>query len=141
MANLTPKQQRFVDEYLIDLNATQSAIRAGYSEKTAYSVGHENLKKPEIQKAIEEAKNQVSKRTELTVDMVVNGLLKEAQDYAEGSTQSARVSAWAHLGKHLGMFTEKVQHSGPDGGPVQVATKATLTIKVVKPDGDRTKRD
>ena len=50
MANLTPKQQRFVEEYLIDLNATQSAIRAGYSEKTAYSVGHENLKKPEIQK-------------------------------------------------------------------------------------------
>lgn len=141
MANLTPKQQRFVEEYLIDLNATQAAIRAGYSEKTAYSVGHENLKKPEIQKAIEEAKNQVSKRTELTVDMVVNGLLKEAQDYAEGSTQSARVSAWAHLGKHLGMFTEKVQHSGPDGGPVQVATKATLTIKVVKPDGDRAKRD
>jgi len=141
MANLTPKQQRFVEEYLIDLNATQAAIRAGYSEKTAYSVGHENLKKPEIQKAIEEAKNQVSKRTELTVDMVVSGLLKEARDYAEGSTQSARVSAWAHLGKHLGMFTEKVQHSGPDGGPVQVATKATLTIKVVKPDGDRTKRD
>lgn len=112
MANLTPKQQRFVEEYLIDLNATQSAIRAGYSEKTAYSVGHENLKKPEIQKAIEEAKKQISKRTELTVDMVVNGLLKEAQDYAEGSTQSARVSAWAHLGKHLGMFKDKIEHSG-----------------------------
>lgn len=141
MANLTPKQQRFVEEYLIDLNATQSAIRAGYSEKTAYSVGHENLKKPEIQKAIQEAQEILSNKTQLTVDMVVNGLLKEAQDYAEGSTQSARVSAWAHLGKHLGMFTEKVQHSGPDGGPVQVATKATLTIKVVKPDGDRTKRD
>lgn len=141
MANLTPKQQRFVEEYLIDLNATQSAIRAGYSEKTAYSVGHENLKKPEIQKAIQEAQEILSNKTQLTVDMVVNGLLKEAQDYTEGSTQSARVSAWAHLGKHLGMFTEKVQHSGPDGGPVQVATKATLTIKVVKPDGDRTKRD
>lgn len=141
MANLTPKQQRFVEEYLIDLNATQAAIRAGYSEKTAAAIGAENLIKPNIAKAIEEAKNQVSKRTELTVGLVVNGLLKEAQDYAEGSTQSARVSAWAHLGKHLGMFTEKVQHSGPDGGPVQVATKATLTIKVVKPDGDRTKRD
>lgn len=141
MANLTPKQQRFVEEYLIDLNATQSAIRAGYSEKTAEQLGYQLLQKTSVLKAIEEAKNQVSKRTELTVDMVVQGLLKEAQDYAEGSTQSARVSAWAHLGKHLGMFTEKVQHSGPDGGPVQVATKATLTIKVVKPDGDRAKRD
>ena len=136
-----PKQQRFVEEYLIDLNATQAAIRAGYSEKTAKSIGQENLTKPDIAKAIQEAQESLSNKTQLTVDMVVNGLLKEAQDYAEGSTQSARVSAWAHLGKHLGMFTEKVQHSGPDGGPVQVATKATLTIKVVKPDGDRTKRD
>lgn len=141
MANLTPKQQRFVEEYLIDLNATQAAIRAGYSEKTARDIGCENLAKPNIAKAIQEAQESLSNKTQLTVDMVVNGLLKEAQDYAEGSTQSARVSAWAHLGKHLGMFTEKVQHSGPDGGPVQVATKATLTIKVVKPDGDRTKRD
>ena len=46
---LTPKQQRFIDEYLVDLNATQAAIRAGYSAKTAYSIGIENLKKPEIQ--------------------------------------------------------------------------------------------
>ena len=141
MANLTPKQQRFVEEYLIDLNATQAAIRAGYSEKTAYSVGHENLKKPEIQKAIQEAQENLSNKTQLTVDMVVQGLLKEAQDYAEGSTQSARVSAWAHLGKHLGMFKDKVEHTGEGGGPVQVATKATLTIKVVKPDGDRAKCD
>ena len=50
---LTAKQQRFCDEYLIDLNATQAAIRAGYSKKTAYSIGQENLKKPEINAHIE----------------------------------------------------------------------------------------
>lgn len=50
---LTPKQKRFCDEYLIDLNATQAAIRAGYSKKTAYSIGQENLKKPEINAYIE----------------------------------------------------------------------------------------
>ena len=112
MANLTPKQQRFVEEYLIDLNATQAAIRAGYSEKTAKSIGQENLTKPDIAKAIQEAQESLSNKTQLTVDIVVQGLLKEAQDYAEGSTQSARVSAWAHLGKHLGMFKEKIEHSG-----------------------------
>ena len=53
MANLTAKQQRFCDEYLIDLNATQAAIRAGYSAKTAYSIGNENLKKPEIREYID----------------------------------------------------------------------------------------
>lgn len=126
MANLTPKQQRFVEEYLIDLNATQSAIRAGYSEKTAEQQGYQLLQKTSVLKAIEEAKNQVSKRTELTVDMVVNGLLKEAQDYAEGSTQSARVSAWAHLGKHLGMFKDKVEMTGANGGPIDLSLKVVF---------------
>ena len=56
MANLTPKQQRFVEEYLIDLNATQAAIRAGYSEKTAKSVGHENLTKPDLKKYIDKGR-------------------------------------------------------------------------------------
>ena len=55
MAKLTPKQQRFVDEYLIDLNATQAAIRAGYSPKTAQQMGAENLSKPVIAEAIEAA--------------------------------------------------------------------------------------
>ena len=112
MANLTPKQQRFVEEYLIDLNATQAAIRSGYSEKTAQEIGSENLSKPMVAKAIAEAQEKLSNKAQVTVEMVVQGLLKEAQDYAEGSTQSARVSAWAHLGKHLGMFKDKVEHSG-----------------------------
>lgn len=126
MANLTPKQQRFVDEYLIDLNATQAAIRAGYSEKTAKEIGSENLTKPNIAKAIQEAQENLSNKTQLTVDMVVQGLLKEAQDYAEGSTQSARVSAWAHLGKHLGMFKDKIEHSGDPNNPVNMSLKVVF---------------
>lgn len=53
MANMTAKQQRFCDEYLIDLNATQAAIRAGYSEKTARQIGQENLTKPAIKEYID----------------------------------------------------------------------------------------
>ena len=115
MAKLTPKQQRFVDEYLIDLNATQAAIRAGYSEKTAYSIGDENLKKPEIKKAIEQAQKERQKRTLVTQDDVIRGLLTEAEWQGEGSSHSARVSAWAHLGKHLNMFTDKIDHTSSDG--------------------------
>ncbi len=55
---MTPKQQRFVAEYLIDLNATQAAIRAGYSAKTAQAIGSENLRKPLVAEAIEEGKRQ-----------------------------------------------------------------------------------
>jgi phage terminase small subunit len=78
MAKLTPKQQRFVEEYLIDLNATQAAIRAGYSKKTARKIGQENLTKPDIQKAIKEAMDERSKRTEVTADRVVQELAKIA---------------------------------------------------------------
>ena len=74
MARLTKKQERFVAEYLIDLNATQAAIRAGYSPRTAYSIGQENLKKPEIQKAIQSAQKKRSERTEITQDSVLHEL-------------------------------------------------------------------
>ena len=68
---LTAKQQRFVEEYLIDLNATQAATRAGYSEKTARSIGQENLTKPEVIEAITAAQAARSERTEIKVDRVV----------------------------------------------------------------------
>lgn len=73
---LTGKQQRFVEEYLIDLNVTQAAIRAGYSEKTAYSIGHELLKKPEIENAIQKAMDKRSERTGITQDQVLAELAK-----------------------------------------------------------------
>src|SRR5690606_33221318 len=93
-------------------NATQAAIRAGYSEKTAKVIAAQNLSKLNVQEAIEDARKEVSEKALITTEMVVKGLLKEAQDNSEGSTQSARVSAWAHLGKHLGMFKDKIEHSG-----------------------------
>ena len=68
---LTPKQKKFCDEYLIDLNATQSAIRAGYSEKTAYSQGQRLLKNVEIQEYIRELNHERQERTKITGDMVV----------------------------------------------------------------------
>ena len=68
---LTPKQKAFVSEYLIDKNATQAAFRAGYSKKTAYSMGQENLKKPEIKRAIQKAMQKQQERTEITQDRVL----------------------------------------------------------------------
>ena len=73
---LTAKQERFVAEYLIDLNATQAAIRAGYSEKTAHAIGPENLGKPLIQAAISQAQAKRSERTEITQDRVLSELAK-----------------------------------------------------------------
>ena len=124
-AKLTAKQQLFVAEYLKDLNATQAAIRAGYSEKTAFSIGAENLSKPLIQEALQKAMKKRSERTEVSVDLVVNELLKIATDEAGDETNSHlkysnKMKALELLGKHLGMFSEKIQVEMPEGGVVML---------------------
>jgi phage terminase small subunit len=75
---LTPKQARFVEHYLVDLNATQAAVRAGYSPKTAEKIGSENLKKPEVRRAIDEAQQRRSERVQVTSDDVLRELLRIA---------------------------------------------------------------
>lgn len=71
MSGLTKKQERFVEEYLVDLNATQAAIRAGYSPKTAEQMGYQLLQKTSVQKKLEQAMDQRSKRVEITQDRVL----------------------------------------------------------------------
>ncbi len=149
---MTKKQKRFVEEYLIDLNATQAAIRAGYSPETAYSIGSENLKKPEIRACIEKAMAERSKRTGINQDRIIMelakiGLLnpKDLVDFDEATVKeeateedlaaiaSVRVKrfptkdgegiereikmhdktkALELLGRHFGMFKDKVEVSG-----------------------------
>lgn len=82
--SLTDKQKRFCEEYLVDLNATQAAIRAGYSEKTARSIANENLTKPDIQNYIQELQKEISDRNKITVDECVSLLSNLARfDIAE----------------------------------------------------------
>ena len=77
---LTPKQKRFCEEYIIDLNGSQSAIRAGYSQATSRSIANELLTKLDIQEYIQELMQERSKRTEITADKVLNELAHIAFD-------------------------------------------------------------
>lgn len=105
---MTPKQAQFVREYLVDFNATQAAVRAGYSSKTANRIASENLSKPVIAAAIQRAIEARAKKADLSAQDVVNGLLAETK----GKNAGVRVRAWELLGKHLGMFVDRVQHEG-----------------------------
>lgn len=76
---MNAKQEAFVREYLIDLNATQAAIRAGYSKRTAYSQGQRLLKHDEVQAAVTAGQAQRATRTQITADFVIGGLREVAQ--------------------------------------------------------------
>jgi phage terminase small subunit len=129
MAKMTAKQQRFCDEYLIDLNATQAAIRAGYSPKTAGVIGTENLKKTIIKEYIE--KRMAEKEKELIADqdevlkyltsvmrgqsqaevVVVEGTgdgCSEARAVTKAPDEKERLKAAELLGKRYGLYTDNV---------------------------------
>lgn len=149
MRKLTPKQERFVEEYLIDLNATQAAIRAGYSPKTAAEIGYENLNKPQIRAHVDAELAARSRRTGLNQDRVLRELARLAfvnpvdvintnnatvnpsateddtaailsirvktmstdnGDMVEREVRMAdKLKALELLGKHLGMFSDKLK--------------------------------
>ncbi len=115
---LTAKQAAFVAEYLIDLNATQAAIRAGYSEKAAKAIGAENLTKPDVQEAIKDAMQARAERTEITQDKVlkdVEAIKRDAMRSKIGKdgteemiNHSAALKACELQGRHLKMWNDKL---------------------------------
>ena len=105
---MTPKQDLFVQEYLVDLNARQAAYRAGYSLNSATEIGYENLRKPHIQAALQKAMQQRAERVRIDQDFVIRVLQQEAQGGGPDTSSAARIRAAKLLGRHLGMFTGRV---------------------------------
>lgn len=100
----TGKQERFIQEYLKDSNATQAAIRAGYSSKTAAQIGEENLRKPDIRLSIDVAQKKIAEKTETDSEWVRRRLKEEADDFSEFASHSARIKAIELIGKINGVF-------------------------------------
>ncbi len=119
MAGLTDKQQRFVDEYLIDLNATQAAIRAGYSEKTAKEIGSENLTKPNIAKAIQEAQNKRTEQTQIDAAYVLKRLVEIDQmdvlDIMDDQMKIRPVNEWPKVWRQYVVNLENLELSDGEG--------------------------
>ncbi len=141
---MTPKQQRFVDEYMIDCNGTQAAIRAGYSPKTADQQASRLLTKVKVAAAIAEAKQKQTERTEIDADYVlygIQGIIERCEQAApvldrkgepvlvgtpDGGLApaytfqaDAALKGYGLLGKHLKLFVDRTEHTGADGGPIK----------------------
>ena len=119
MANLTPKQQRFVEEYLIDLNATQAAIRAGYSEKTAKVIAAQNLSKLNVQEAIEEAQNKRQEQTQIDAAYVLKRLVEIDQmdvlDIMDNQMKIRPVNEWPKVWRQYVVNLENLELSDGEG--------------------------
>ena len=154
---LDAREQRFVEEYLLDLDPKRAALEAGYAGTTAASKAYQwvsNIKvKPHVFRAIAEAQAERSERTKIDADWVLETIFdtvercKQARPvvdkkgdpvFVETPTgEVAPTYAFQPLavlkgldlaGKHLGMFTTKVEHSGPDGGPIETKDVSPMEL-------------
>lgn len=153
MRGLTPKQQRFVEEYLVDLNATQAAIRAGYSAKLANTNAPKLLRNTAISEAIAEQRAKVSERTMRTIEDVMAdiGRVRDNAMQMVIDTQTGAQSMLSHKdairaleleGKHLGAFVErqKVEHSGNVGVGLDATKLPSDVLAAIISAADATKR-
>lgn len=108
LPKLSPKRQKFVREYLIDLNATQAAIRAGYSARTARMAGSRLLTNDDVKAVIDEALRKRAAKTELTAEWIVEELRKVAGQ--EDVKVATKVKALELLSRHLGMSLAVEKH-------------------------------
>jgi phage terminase small subunit len=129
---LTPKQKAFAREYVKEGNATEAAKKAGYSKTAARQIGSENLSKPYIQEEIQEKQVILAEKAQVSAEFVINNFLeilnfnKQIEEFTQGDGENVRVKkkmidaqaalkASELLGKHLGLFVEKLQVTGKDG--------------------------
>ena len=132
MSKLTDKQSRFISEYLIDSNATQAAIRAGYSKKTARSQGQRMLTNVDIQEAIQSHQDKAAKRNDTTVDLI-DSMHRRAYEVAEENAQASAMTVSAqNLAKLHGFLVDRGEITGRDGAPLTIETIITFSGKSKK---------
>lgn len=119
VVGLSFKQQRFVDEYIVDGNASRAAKVAGFSERGAMRYGSELLTKPEVRKAIAAAVKAQQKRTLITADQNLKSIERLARKAEGASEYAAAIRARELIGKHHRSFSDKVELTGANDGPVE----------------------
>ena len=110
--SLTPKQARFVAEYLVDTNATQAAIRAGYSSKTADVQGPRLLGNAGVREAIAAGTAKIATKLELSAESVLTDIVRIATSAENVGDLSVALKGRELLGRYLKLFTDRLEHSG-----------------------------
>ena len=120
---LTSKQLRWIDEYLIDFNGAAAAVRAGYSPKSARSIAHENLTKPDILAVLQARQAVVAKELQITRQGVIQGLLEAVSMGREQQNPAAMVCALREVAKILGFNAPEVTRLKMDSSAGSIFAK------------------
>lgn len=120
MAALNPKRARFVAEYLVDLNGTQAAIRAGYAKNSANEQAARLLANDSVKQAVAEGQKQKAAKTGRTALDVLQDIQACTRAAKEDGDLKTALRGLELEGKHLGMFTDKVEHSGSVASPLVI---------------------
>lgn len=108
-ASLRPKQLRFIDEYLVDMNGTAAAVRAGYSAKCARSIATENLSKPALQAALQVRQAQMAYRLEITRQAVIQRILEGIEMARTMERPDVMIRGWTDIARMLGLYEPERQ--------------------------------
>lgn len=135
MAGLTAKQELFCRLYLIDFNATKAAKEAGYSEDTAYSIGWENLRKPEIQDRISELRKEIGGKFNITKERIAQELaliaFGDTKNVFDESGRLKPPSEWTDEGRVISSYEESVTEFGDeDNGGTKTTKKVRQWDKI-----------
>lgn len=109
MGKLTAKQEMFCKEYLIDLNATQAARRAGYSENAARQQGAENMAKPVILERVQGLMAKRSEKVGVDAEWVLRGIESLTDELRHSEAPKDAYKGYELMGRHLKLFTDKVE--------------------------------
>lgn len=121
-SKLSPKMSIFVDEYMVDFNATKAVTRAGYKTKYPEKMATELMRHPLVRKEVDERLAQKRERTEFNADYVITKLINIVENTEQGNPNAA-LRGLELLGKHLGLYKDKQEISGPDGGAIELEKK------------------
>ena len=121
--SLSERQRLFCEEYLKDLNATQAVTRAGYNTKYPNRVAFQLMENPAIRIAIDGLRAERTKNTDVTKDYVLQKIQKAMRLAEESGNLTAMLRASELLARHLGMFVDRQEISGPDGREIEIKQK------------------
>lgn len=120
---LTTKQRLFCEEYLKDLNASRAVLRAGYKTENPNRIGHELMQKEGVRFAIDGLMADRAEKTKVDANFVIQKVLKSIERSEESRNEAALLRGAELLARHLGMFVDKTEISGPEAGAIELERK------------------